>query len=182
MSGNQNNLIVIENGRLQSYALDDRPVWELGRAAGDHLPDIRLYAATVSRRHGKFQNMDGVWFYVDLKGKNGTVYNGKHIEPGLHGRIRPIVLHEGDTFVFGGGKREIINDRTVWAMYTQREYPGGWRVEDTRGMERLSVTDGTEETTLERPARGAVIRLQQGMAIYMGDVTWLTGSASVVSG
>jgi len=180
MNGNQNNLIVIENGRLQTYALDDRPMWELGRAAGDHLPDIRLHASTVSRRHGKFQNMDGVWFYVDLKGKNGTVYNGKHLEPGLNGRVKPVCLNDGDTFVFGGGETEVIDSRTVWALYTQQALPGVWRVEDTKGLERMVVTDGAEETTLERPARGAVIRGKQGMAIYMGDVTWLTGLITVI--
>lgn len=182
MNGSQNNLIVIENGRLQTYVLDDRPMWELGRAAGDHLPDIRLHTATVSRRHGKFQNMDGVWFYVDLKGKNGTVYNGKHIEPGLHGRVKPICLHDGDTFVFGGGEHEIINSRTVWALYIQCGLPGDWRVEDTKGMERMIVTDGVEKKILERPARGTVIRQQQGMAIYMGEIAWLTGRISVISG
>ena len=34
-----------------------------------------------SRKHGRFENMDGIWFYLDNNGKNGTVYNDKHIDP-----------------------------------------------------------------------------------------------------
>lgn len=181
MNGKQNNLIVIENGRLQTYALDDRPVWEVGRAAGEHVPDIRLHAATVSRCHGKFKNMDGEWYYVDQKGKNGTVYNKKHLAPGPGGRLKAICLKDGDTFVFGGGETAVINSRTVWAMYVREALPDSWRVEDTKGMECMVVTDGADSVRLEHPARGTVIRLQQGMAIYMGDITWLTGLITVLS-
>ena len=80
MSGkNVNNLIVIENGVLKSFSLDDKQIWEVGRPTPGNIPDIPLYSYTVSRKHGKFQNMEGIWFYLDLKGKNGTIYNEKHI-------------------------------------------------------------------------------------------------------
>ena len=59
-SRNGNQLIVIENGQLSTYTLDDRLVWEVGRASKDNLPDIRLHSETVSRKHGKFQNIDGI--------------------------------------------------------------------------------------------------------------------------
>ena len=54
-----NRLIVIENGKLSIYTLDDRLSWELGRPTGSNHPDIELLSSTVSRRHGKFQNTDG---------------------------------------------------------------------------------------------------------------------------
>ena len=76
----KNHLIVIENGKLQNYPLDNKLLWEIGRPSKENHPDIRMYSATVSRKHGKFVNRDGCWFYVDGYGKNGTVYNGKHIE------------------------------------------------------------------------------------------------------
>ena len=75
MSGNrENTLIVIENGQLTSYDLDNRLIWEVGRPSKDNLPDIKLHSLTVSRKHGRFQNIDGMWFYLDKNGKNGTVW------------------------------------------------------------------------------------------------------------
>ncbi|MCR5303208.1 MAG: FHA domain-containing protein, partial [Lachnospiraceae bacterium] len=73
-----NSLIVIESGSQTTYYLDDRRVWNVGRASKDNVPDIRLHSTTASRKHGKFENIDGIWFYLDSNGKNGTVYNGKH--------------------------------------------------------------------------------------------------------
>ena len=64
-----NSLIVIENGKLTDYRLDDKLVWEVGRPSRDNNPDIILHSVTVSRQHGKFQNIDGMWFYLDKKGK-----------------------------------------------------------------------------------------------------------------
>lgn len=100
----EKNLIIIENGQLTSYMLDDKNVWEVGRPSKENIPDIKLHSTTVSRRHGKFQNLDGEWFYLDYNGKNGTVYNQKHIKPGINGRVRPVMLKDGDLFVFGGGE------------------------------------------------------------------------------
>lgn len=105
MSSNKiNRLIVIENGQLISYDLDNKLVWEVGRPSINNVPDIKLHTLTVSRKHGRFQNMDGMWFYIDKKGKNGTVYNGKYITTGLKGRIKPVALKNGDILIFGGGK------------------------------------------------------------------------------
>ena len=67
-----NSLVVIENGQLTTYSLDDRVTWEVGRPSKENIPDIKLHSATVSRQHGRFQNMDGIWFYVDRMGKNGN--------------------------------------------------------------------------------------------------------------
>ncbi|MCM1186519.1 MAG: FHA domain-containing protein [Lachnoclostridium sp.] len=108
-----NNFIVIENGQLTVYPLDDKIAWEIGRVSKENRPDIILHSTTVSRKHGRFQNVDGVWFYLDYNGKNGTVYNQKHITSGLNGRVKPVVLKDGDVFVFGG---------TVWGLYITREW------------------------------------------------------------
>lgn len=174
-----NNLVVIENGRLDMYLLDDRLVWELGRPTKDSVPDIRLYSATISRKHGRFQNMDGIWFFVDNNGKNGTVYNEKHIETGLHGRVKPILLKNGDIFIFGGDKEAVINSKTVWARFSTHLYGEIWRVMDTRGTVRLHIDDGQTVTTLQQPPKGTVVEKENGLVIYMGDVTYLAGEVCV---
>ncbi len=176
----KNNLIVIENGCISSYSLDDRLVWELGRSSRDSKPDIRLHSATVSRRHGKFQNMDGIWFYIDYRGKNGTVYNDKHITAGLNGRVKPIMLKDGDVFVFGGGEEAVISCKTIWAMYSRKDFAGRWRVEDTKGLSKVCFTDGVDTTIMQNPAKVTIVEKSDGMAIYMGNITYLYGDISVM--
>lgn len=182
MSGNRmNSLIVIENGQLSSYDLDNKLVWEVGRPSRDNSPDIKLHSLTVSRKHGKFQNIDGIWFYLDKNGKNGTVYNGKRIAVGIRGRIKPITMKNGDVLIFGGGEEALINCKTIWAMFSERSFSERWRVEDTKGLERIAFTDGYDTTKLEKPEKGTVVEKEDGIAIYMGDITYLAGDISVMS-
>lgn len=175
-----NNLIVIENGQLSVYALDDKLVWAVGRPSNSNQPDIKLHSATVSREHGKFQNMDGIWFYIDNNGKNGTVYNDKHIQAGINGRVRPIMLRDGDVFVFGGGNETVINSKTIWAMYRAYQFDTHWRVADTKGMSTLEFFDGENSIQYQNPKKGTTVSYNDGMAIYMGDITYLSGRMSVV--
>lgn len=174
-----NNLIVIENGQLTTYPLDDKNKWELGRPSKDNIPDIKLHSATVSRKHGRFQNMDGVWFYMDYNGKNGTVYNDKHIQAGLNGRVKPVILSDGDVFVFGGSSETVINYKTIWAMFVTKAYDDCWRVVDSKGLTTLQFADGDNITVLENPDKGTVIDKNNGIAIYMGDLTYMLGNMEV---
>ena len=179
MSKKGNSLVVIENGQLTTYCLDDRITWEVGRPSKDNIPDIKLHSTTVSRRHGRFQNMDGMWFYVDKNGKNGTVYNGRHVTPGIKGRVKPITLNNGDILIFGGGEEAVINSKTIWTMFSERKFEDRWRVEDTKGLSRLIFTDGNQSTALAKPVKGTVIEKEDGIAIYMGDITYLVGDITV---
>lgn len=170
-----NNLILIENGQLTKYTLDDRNIWEVGRPSRDNVPDIKLHSSTVSRKHGKFQNMDGIWFYLDYYGKNGTFYNHKHIDKGVRGRVKPLMLKDGDIFVFGGGEEEVINGKTIWGLFTEKDFAESWRVVDSKGYSHISFLSGDNETTLFEPDKGTVIEKDGGIAIYMGDLTYMIG-------
>lgn len=182
MRGNRTNtLIVIENGQLVSYDLDNKLVWEVGRPSKDNSSDIKLHSLTVSRKHGRFQNIDGMWFYLDNNGKNGTVYNGKHVTAGIRGRIKPIAMKNGDILIFGGGEEATINCKTIWAMFSERNFSEKWRVEDTKGLETIAFTDGNDTTKLEKPEKGTVVEKEDGIAIYMGDITYLAGDISVMT-
>ena len=177
-----NNLIVIENGKLNTYFLDDKQVWEVGRPVADNEPDIACHSSTVSRKHGRFENMDGIWFYLDNNGKNGTVYNDRHIDAGRNGRIKPIMLSDGDVLIFGGGQRASINSRTIWCMFSTRYYSEQWRVIDTKDCSRIDVTDGEEVVTYKSPVKGSVMGRNRGVVIYMGDISYLLGDVSVICG
>ena len=60
----RNVLTLLENGQLKTYLLDDQLSWEVGRESINSNPDIKLRSITVSRKHGKFQNINGNWLYV----------------------------------------------------------------------------------------------------------------------
>lgn len=171
-----NILIVIENGQLNTYHLDDKPVWEIGRPSKNSQPDIRLSTTTVSRKHGRFQNMDGIWFYLDHNGKNGTIYHNKHIEAGINGRIKPVMLSEGDVLILGGGEQAEINNRTVWVMFTTYFYGDSWRRTEIKGFQNISISDGAETICLKNPVKGSVITRKSGMAIYTGEYLFLIGT------
>lgn len=179
-NGKNNNLVVIENGHITTYSLDDKLQWDVGRPSKENKPDIKLYSATVSRKHGSFRNMDGIWFYVDGNGKNGTVYNKKRIKNGLKGRTKPVMLSDGDIFVFGGGEEEVIASSTVWAMYSNRKLDNCWRVSDTKEYRDIIFYDENKEIRYHNPDKGMVVNMQNGIAIYMGDITYLFGNIEVV--
>lgn len=174
-----NQLIVIENGQLEVICLDDRSCWEIGRGSSEFRPDIRLHSPTVSRQHGKFQNMDGCWFYTDHNVKNSTFCNERQLRKGLRGKSRPVMLNNGDIFVFGCGENLVLNEKTIWAMYTSKCPEGQWRAADTRGAGELTFTDGVQTLQFRNPHKGMVVHLSKGMAIYMGDLTYLLGEAAL---
>jgi len=160
----ENQLIVIENGKLSAVLLDDRTSWTVGRPSSEGRPDISFYSSTISRKHGEFRNMDGVWFYLDYHGKNGTVYNGKHVESGRNGKVKPVMLKDGDILIFGGGKEAVINSKTVWTMFCTQNYEENWRVIDTKELSRITFTDGREVLSYERPEKGMVLEREEGIS------------------
>ena len=118
---------------------------------------------------------------MDKNGKNGTVYNKKDLEAGIRGRIKPVLLSDGDVFVFGGGDEEVINCQTVWAMFSTNYYEDSWRVVDTKGWEKMIFECSEGTTRLENPDKGTVVEKKDGIAIYMGNITYLAGDMELVA-
>ena len=176
-----NSLIVIENGQLIVYNLDDRISWNVGRPTKENHPDIQFRSTTVSRQHCKFENEGGFWLYKDNNGKNGTVYNGKHIQASRDGSVWPIMLEDKDVLIFGGGDEAIINSKTIWAMYREYQIDTQWRVADTKSMTHIEFSNGENVECYSNPQKGMAVFGDTGMAIYMGDVTYLCGEMCVRS-
>jgi pSer/pThr/pTyr-binding forkhead associated (FHA) protein len=174
MSAKGNNLIIIENKVLTEYHLDNRNVWEIGRVSKGNTPDICLHVGTVSRKHGKFENVDGEWFYFDYNSKNGTVYNGSRITCVYGNLIRPIILDDGDTLIFGGGG-VVIDERTVLGLYTTETFDGGWRTVDTKVGTNVRFVGSDGEVIARNPKKGTVVKNEGGIAIYMDDLTYIAG-------
>lgn len=175
-----NSLVVIESGQLTTYCLDDKIMWRVGRPAKENVPDILLRSAVVSRSHGYFRNMYGIWFYVDEGSKNGTCHNGRRVTPGIGGRTKPVILEDGDILVFGGSTESPAGSRTVWTMYLKKLLKDRWRVEDTRDSERITFSASGQSVTFAKPVKGTVFRKEEGIAVYMGDITYLIGDIDVI--
>ena len=172
-----NYLTVVENGRIAEYCLDDKKEWSLGRADGENIPDIRLESTTISRQHGTFGNIDGLWVYFDNYGKNGTVMNGKPLNKGIGGLKKAEILQDGDVFVFGGAGRDVICRGTVWAYFFENSSGHEWRRVDTRDCTGLIFSAGTEKQEFDNPEKGMVLEFDEGTVIYMGNYTFLSGNA-----
>ena len=44
----------------------------------------------------------------------------------------------------------------------------------------MSFTDGCQSTVYNEPVKGTVVEKDDGIAIYMGDVTYLIGNIAVM--
>ena len=91
----ENNLIVIENGQLNIYLLDNQVVWEVGRMSKEYTPDIPMHATTISRRHARLEYKGNDFYLTDLHSSNGTFINGELISP-----MKPFQIHSGDDVIF----------------------------------------------------------------------------------
>lgn len=189
-----NNFIVIDKGRLSMYALDDRPVWKVGRPTNENRPDIQMYTGTISREHGTIENVEGSWFYKDRQSENGTVLirrstaedirrakeRGSYIKTLVAKRCRGrrIDMRDGDIFIFGGGDRP-IDGSTVWAMYVSGIIDSNWRAVKTEGAGCLEFQSGNIVERYIKPETGMVVSMRHGLAIYMGDITYVSGDISI---
>lgn len=89
-------IIIMENGKARYYGLGAQARMTIGRATAQNAPDIPLTSPIAGRNHGEFVYISNQWFYCDKGSRNGTFYNGKKINAGLNGRVRPVMLQDGD--------------------------------------------------------------------------------------
>ncbi len=170
------SLIVIEGGAIRSYYLEDKSKWEIGRINSEAVPDIELHTPTISRRHGVLRNMDGIWYYKDHNGKNGTCFNGRHMEGK---RINFTEVKDGDVFIFGTAKAPVIDHRTVWALFSDIYYED-WRIVDTKDHHRFHFQNALETREFKNPEKGLVVSMRDGLGIYMGDVTFVSEGMDLI--
>ena len=176
----QNNyLTVIEGNTIRTYNMDDKDKWTVGRPSTESIPDISFHSRTISRNHGVFNNTDGIWFYVDGYGKNGTIYNGKKLVQKNKRRSKPILLNDNDVLILGGDNTPVIDPRTVFILYTNGISEFNWRILNTDNAYDITFMTDEEEQTLHASRKGAVVRLGNNIAIYMGDITYVSGDIRI---
>ena len=132
-------LVVLENGRIRVYPLDQRQKWLLGRSSKGNEPDIPFQSKIVSRQHGWLMGMDEEWYYVDNpRNLNGTWLNGSHIERPLSGIRKPVTLRDGDVLRVDSGETALEGDIVVM-LYTTREVRGNWAVYPLMGAQTVTI-------------------------------------------
>ncbi len=173
-----NFLIVVEHDTIKHYVLDDRLLWHIGRMHWEDGSGICVHAKLVSRCHGRLQNMDGVWFYLDDGATNGTTINGKYVTEGV-GYVNPILLNDGDEFVFGGGRDSVRNRDTVWAKYVTMLPEHDWRTMYAKGSEGFTITEGDKVTGKAARGDGVIAQGENGVAISSGPFVFVNGNIRV---
>ena len=132
-------LVVLENGRIRVYPLDQRQKWLLGRSSKGNEPDIPFQSKIVSRQHGWLMGMDEEWYYVDNpRNLNGTWLNGSCIERPLSGIRKPVTLRDGDVLRVDSGETALEGDIAVM-LYTTREVRGNWAVYPLTGAQTVTI-------------------------------------------
>lgn len=71
--------IIVGTETYQSFELKD-PITYIGRTKDN---DIQIKNQTVSRKHLKIVRRGDKYFITDLKSRNGTLIDGKYIDPGI---------------------------------------------------------------------------------------------------
>lgn len=114
-------LIVIDDGRVSSYRLSRRSEWTFGR-----LPDrdICVSSPIVSRRHGKFCNIKGRWYYQHNGTLNPTFINGIRIPNDVSNEP----LHDGDVIRVDYENLKTPDSSGVLILYTRNPSIGKWKV------------------------------------------------------
>ena len=88
--------MVLEDGAVRSYPLNENQIWKIGRKNPESENDIELESKIVSRKHGQIQSVDGEWYYIENGSLNGTYYNGSKIKANDHGEFDAVKLSNGD--------------------------------------------------------------------------------------
>jgi pSer/pThr/pTyr-binding forkhead associated (FHA) protein len=174
-----NRFVTIEGGRIEVFDLDNRRCWYLGRPSPGNDPDIKFQSTMVSRKHGRLENVDGLWFYFDGYGRNGTLFNWKHLAPGIQGRSVPMMLEDGDCLVFGCGENSQITSKSPLGFFTENEASSEWKKLDSKYYHRIFFKDTIRTQAFEEPEPGTIVKSADGIGIYMGDYSFACGDMKI---
>lgn len=164
----ENMLVIFENGEARSYLLDDREQWRLGRTTDACCNDIQLYSRCVSRNHGRFVKKQAKWYYQDQLGKNGTIYNGEHINSTEY-----YLLAEGDYFRFGCKKADRKNGSAA-GLYTEVNHGYKWHCETIENQKQIMLSDGRKTVLFDFSRDGMVRQMENGLAVCVGNDIYMT--------
>lgn len=132
-------LVVLEERKIRNYDLGKRHKWTFGRECPENYPDIAVYSPIVGRKHGEFLCINEEWFYIDQGSRNGTWHNGKKISLGLNGKVRPVMLNDGDILRVDADNLDTPDGRGIWIFFTTTNIAGTWENYSFLGKDKITV-------------------------------------------
>lgn len=117
------NFVVLENGMVRSFKLEEQERWVIGRVSDGMNQDIKLESRIASREHGTILSIDGDWYYKE-ESLNGTYHNGKKLMKERNDIVR---LRHGDVLRIGSKKLANSEVMGVWMMFTTGSIGDKWR-------------------------------------------------------
>ena len=175
-----NKLILVGKNGIESYVLDYKEKWEIGRPSRNNKPDIALYSPVISRKQGYFQNVNGVWFYVDYDSKNGTIYNGQKVEKGFNGNRKPKLIDDGDTFIFGGGDGKKLSDKNIFGLYVTNDLGDNWEIIDVSKYSKIKFEMKEGINVIKKTDDIFFLKRDSAIAIDIGDIVYKIGDIEVI--
>lgn len=179
------NLVVLENGAVRSFPLEMKKIWKIGRNVPETDQDIVLESKIVSRQHGKIQNIDGEWYFIEVGSMNGTYYNGEKIEISESGESAAVKLKNGDVLRIDSADLANPEDRGVFMMFTTEGIGNQWKTVRLNKKETHFGRDA-EQSDIVIPAPYISARhmtvVRKNDQYYVMDCdsqagTWLNGEA-----
>lgn len=121
-------LIILEDGKIQSYSLNEKNKWTVGRFNREYRPNITMHSEIVSRRHAVFFKEGVEWYYQDKGSVNGTWYNGRKLQAALDGKYRPVRLKNGDVLRIDSSNLDRPDDNGVWMLFSTEVTNENWDI------------------------------------------------------
>lgn len=177
-------LVILEGkSEIRCCPLSAKRQWTIGRPTENNNPDIPVRSRIVGRQHGEFNCIDGEWFYIDKGSINGTYHNGKKISNGLNGRVRPVLLNNGDVLRVDSDDLTEPDMRGVWIMFLTETVGGKWNITELNSLKSVYIGRNDEcDIVINAPyisGKHAVITHKKD-GFYVSDCkskagTWLNG-------
>lgn len=144
-------LLLLEDGQVKTYVFTDKERILYGRKAPENEPDIPSGSLAVGREHGLFLRINDSWFYCDMGNINGSFIHGKKVNPGINGRMVPVLLNDGDSIKVLRDDDHFIPESMIVFMTGKREAEK-WK---SCKVLRKQVTFGnTKKDTIRIPLEG----------------------------
>ncbi len=119
-------MIVFENETITKWMLTSKNRWTIGRQCPANYPDISLKSDIAGRKHGELIYVSNEWFFMDMGSINGTYYNGEKIRDRINGKIKPVLLNNGDILRIDADDLNNPDERGILMIFTTDSIYDRW--------------------------------------------------------
>lgn len=176
MQNTNASLVVLEDGQVQTYLLEGKSIWHIGRisSARPQNPDICFHSLLVSREHGWLQKVEGQWFYIDNPlNKNGTFFNGRKLSRPLSGMKQPVPLESSDLLRIEGNRPD---SQGILMLFLDPAIEGTWKM---FALNDRDIRIGSA-SPCELVVHGQRLQTVHGKLFRINGVYYLSGNEDIL--